>query len=155
MTPGAEWKPTEMLDESLVEVAGPLAMATGKLTLDQVNLMLIHLPADITFVDEDDTVCYYSAGKGRIFPRSPGIIGRKVQNCHPPDSVHVVQKILDAFRDGSKDTAEFWLVLGGRFIHVRYFAVRDDAGAYRGCLEVSQDVTGIHALEGERRLLDW
>jgi hypothetical protein len=120
-----------------------------------VNLLLKLLPVDISFVDENDTVAYYSATPDRVFPRSPGVIGRLVQKCHPPKSLHVVQRILDDFRAGKKDTAEFWIQMGGKFIHIRYFAVRDRAGEYRGCLEVSQDVTGIRELEGERRLLDW
>ncbi|NLL15235.1 MAG: DUF438 domain-containing protein [Fibrobacter sp.] len=127
---------------------------TGKLSIEQINLMLKSLPVDISFVDENDTVAYYSATKERIFPRSPAVIGRKVQNCHPPQSVHVVQKILDDFRSGKRDTAEFWIQIQGKFIHIRYFAVRNDEGVYRGCLEVSQDVTEIRKLEGDKRLLD-
>jgi DUF438 domain-containing protein len=131
-----------------------LAMETGELTLEQVNLMLTTLPVDVSFVDENDEVRFYSEGE-RHFPRSPAVIGRKVQNCHPPGSVGIVQKILDAFRGGEKDTAAFWIEHGGKFLHIRYFAMRDEAGAYRGCLEVGQDVTEIRELEGEQRLLDW
>ena len=105
-------------------------------------------------VDENDEVRFYSEGE-RIFPRSPGVIGRKVQNCHPPQSVHKVQEILDAFRAGTKDVADFWIEIQGRFLHIRYFAMRDANGAYRGTLETVQDVTGIRALEGQRRLVDW
>lgn len=132
-----------------------LELATGALTREQIDLLLTHLPVDISFVDETDTVRYYSEGKERIFPRSPGVIGRQVQKCHPPKSVDVVEQILAAFRAGTKDVAEFWIEMQGRFIHIRYYAMRDAAGAYRGCLEVSQDVTGIRALTGQRRLLDW
>jgi len=132
-----------------------LQLSTGALTLEQVDLMLTHLPVDVSFVDENDEVRYYSDVKDRIFPRSPGVIGRKVQNCHPPASVHIVQRILDAFRGGEKDVAEFWIELQGKFIHIRYFAVRDSNGDYRGTLEVSQDITGIRKLKGERRLVDW
>jgi hypothetical protein len=134
--------------------AGLLALTTGGLDLEQLNLMLTILPIDVQFVDEHDQVRFYSEGQ-RIFPRSPGVIGRKVQNCHPPASVHKVQQIIDAFRAGDKDTAEFWIELGGKFLHIRYFAVRDASGAYRGVVETAQDVTGIRALEGQRRLLDW
>ncbi len=134
---------------------GALELRTGRLTPEQVDLLLTHLPVDVTFVDENDRVAYYSEGPERIFPRSPAIIGREVRNCHPPKSVHRVNMILDAFKAGERDTAEFWLELGGRFIHIRYFAVRDRSGRYRGTLEVSQDVTEIRRLEGERRLLDW
>jgi DUF438 domain-containing protein len=134
--------------------AGLLALTTGGLDLEQLNLMLTLLPIDVQFVDEHDQVLFYSEGE-RIFPRSPGVIGRKVQNCHPPASVHKVQQIIDAFRAGDKSTAEFWIELGGKFLHIRYFAVRDASGAYRGVVETAQDVTGIRALEGQRRLLDW
>ena len=139
----------------LQDVAGALGLDTGHLTLAQINLMLTHLPVDLTFVDENDRVAYYSEGPQRIFPRSPAVIGREVRNCHPPKSVHVVNKILDAFKSGSRDTAEFWIELGGKFIYIRYFAVRDADGYYRGTLEVSQDLTQIRKLEGQQRLLDW
>jgi uncharacterized protein len=132
-----------------------LELETGRMSLEMLNLMLTHLPVDISYVNDQDEVAYYSQGKERIFPRSPGVIGRKVQNCHPPRSMDVVQKILDSFEAGTKETAEFWINMGGRFIHIRYFAVRDAAGTYKGTLEVSQDVTEIRSLEGERRLLDW
>jgi DUF438 domain-containing protein len=129
--------------------------SSGGLTPEQINLLLKNLPIDVTFVDETDTVAYYSAGAERVFPRSPAIIGRKVQNCHPPDSVHMVNRILEAFRSGRRAAAEFWIQLKGRFVYIRYFAVRDGEGYYKGCLEVSQDVTGIRGLQGEQRLLDW
>jgi len=134
---------------------GPIALDTGALTAGQIDLMLTHLPVDISFVDETDTVIYYSGTADRIFPRTPGVIGRKVQNCHPPKSVDVVERILEAFRSGERDVAEFWIESGGKFIHIRYFALRDEAGTYKGTLEVSQDATGIRRLQGERRLLDW
>jgi len=134
--------------------AGLLALNTGGLSLEELNLVLGTLPIDFQYVDEHDKVRFYSEGH-RIFPRSPGVIGRKVQNCHPPQSVHKVQQIIDAFRAGDKDTAEFWIELQGRFLHIRYFAVRDAGGDYRGVVETVQDVTGIRALEGQRRLLDW
>ncbi len=133
---------------------GLLSLDVGQLTPEQINLILKNLPVDITFVNEHDEVRYYS-DKERIFPRFPEIIGRKVQNCHPPKSVHVVQKILDEFRAGSRDVAEFWINMGGKLVHIRYFAIRDKEGRYRGTLEVSQDITDIKKLEGEKRLLDW
>jgi DUF438 domain-containing protein len=133
---------------------GLIELKTGGLTLEQLNLVLTALPVDFQYVDEHDRVRYYSEGE-RIFPRSPGVIGRKVQNCHPPASVHKVQQIIDAFRAGEKQTAEFWIELGGKFVHIRYFALHDASGAYRGVVETAQDVAGIRALEGQRRLLDW
>jgi uncharacterized protein len=131
-----------------------LALNTGGLSLDELNLVLGVLPIDFQYVDEHDRVRFYSEGH-RIFPRSPGVIGRKVQNCHPPQSVHKVHQIIDAFRAGEKDTAEFWIEMQGMFLHIRYFAVRDAGGNYRGVVETVQDVAGIRALQGQRRLLDW
>jgi DUF438 domain-containing protein len=134
--------------------AGILELSTGALTIGQIDLLLTHLPVDVSFVDAEDIVRYYSETEDRIFVRTPAVIGRKVQNCHPGKSVHVVDAILKAFKAGTRDKAEFWIEIVGRFIHIRYFAVRDKAGAYKGCLEVSQDVTGIRALSGQKRLLD-
>jgi DUF438 domain-containing protein len=134
---------------------GGISLDTGRLSAEQIDLMMTRLPVDISFVDETDTVVYYSAAPGRVFPRSPGVIGRKVQNCHPPKSLDVVERILRAFRSGERDEAQFWIESGGRFIHISYFAMRDGGGAYRGALEVTQDATAIRGLRGERRLLDW
>lgn len=135
-------------------VEGLLPLNTGALTLHQMDLMLRNLPVDVTFVDENDEVRYFSQSKERIFTRTAAIIGRKVQNCHPPQSVAQVQRILDDFRAGRRDQAEFWIRMGGKFILIRYYALRDDAGKFCGTLEVSQDATSIRALQGERRLLD-
>ena len=118
-------------------------------------MLLTRLPLDITLVDENDRVAYYSKGEERIFPRSSAIIGRSVQNCHPPKSLHIVNKILDTFRKKEKDVAEFWIELKGRLFYIRYFPLYESNGSYKGCLEVSQDVTDIKKLKGERRLLDW
>ena len=120
-----------------------------------MDLLLRHLPIDISFVDENDVVCYYSDSKERIFPRSPAAMGRNVKNCHPPKSLATVNRILDSFRAGTQNVAEFWIEMGGKFVHIRYIAVRDAEGTYRGCLEVTQDVSGVRSLSGERRLLDW
>jgi len=117
--------------------------------------MLDALPVDISFVDKDDRVKYFNKAQGRIFVRTEAVIGRKVQMCHPQQSVHVVNRILEAFRTGKKDVAEFWIELGGRLIHIRYFAVRDKNKQYLGTLEVTQDLTDIKRLEGQKRLLDW
>jgi len=161
--PGQGWMPSESLTEEGMKIpaaaygktAEPLRLGVGGLSLEQVDLILKNLPIDISFVDEADTVSYYSDTKDRIFPRTPGVIGRAVQNCHPPKSVHLVKEILKAFREGKKDAAEFWIETKGKFVHIRYFALRDARGRYRGCLEVSQDVTEIRRLAGEKRLLDW
>jgi len=155
--PEKGWQPTSAAAqvEMMAGKTGSLNLDTGQLTAEQVNLMLTHLPVDLSFVNENDEVIYYSNTEDRIFPRSPGIIGRRVQNCHPPKSVDMVEKILDEFKAGNKDTADFWIQMRGRFILIRYFAMRDSKGAYKGCLEVSQDVTNIRSLQGQKRLLDW
>ena len=153
--PVEDWQPQTAETTEPKAPTGLIPLDTGMLSAETINLMLTHLPVDLTFVNENDEVAYYSQGKERIFARSPGIIGRKVQKCHPPKSVHIVDKILAKMKSGEKDTAEFWLQLGGKFIYIRYFAVRDEQGKYKGCLEVSQDVTGIRKLEGQRRLLEW
>ncbi len=132
-----------------------IKLSQGQLTAQQIDLLLKNLPIDITFVDENDTVCYYSDTKDRIFPRSPAIIGRVVQNCHPPQSVHIVNDIVKNFKDKKKDVAEFWIHLEDKFIYIRYFPVYDEKGTYKGVIEVSQEVSDIQKLEGERRLLDW
>ncbi|MBW6468753.1 MAG: DUF438 domain-containing protein [Coriobacteriia bacterium] len=137
-----------------VNDAGLLPLTTGALSLEQIDLMVRALPFDVSFVDENDRVRFYSEGE-RVFPRSPAAIGREVRNCHPPKSVDKVEQILSEFKAGTKDVAEFWIEMGGRFIHIRYFAMRDTDGAYRGCLEVVQDATHVRSLEGQRRLVEW
>jgi hypothetical protein len=132
-----------------------LNFQTGVLTPEQANLLFNHLPVEISFTDENHIVRYYSEGKERIFPRSPGVIGRHVENCHPPKSLHMVRAILDAFVKGERDVSEFWIEFQGKFVYIRYFAIRDAAGRFRGAMEVVQDVTRIRSLEGERRLFDW
>lgn len=127
----------------------------GYLTPEQVNFIFKFLPVDITYVNEDDRVVFYNRGDERVFPRSANIIGREVRFCHPPKSVDNVLRILEEFKKGTQDHADFWINMRGRFIHIRYFAVRDEQKNYRGVIEMSQDVTGIRALEGEQRLLDW
>ena len=130
-------------------------LSVGALARDQLDMILRNLPIEISFVDEHDRVQYYSDTPDRAFPRSPGIIGREVRNCHPPKSVHVVEEIISAFRNGSRDRAEFWIETKGRFVFIVYIALRDEDGTYRGVLEVVQDATHIRSLEGERRLLEW
>jgi DUF438 domain-containing protein len=136
-----------------VNASGMLNLHTGRLDISQIDLMLRTLPIDVTFVDEKDEVCFFSESKDRIFQRDAAIIGRKVQNCHPPKSMPIVQKILDDFRTGKREVAEFWIQMAGKFILIKYFPLNDEHGIYRGCLEVTQDVSPIRDLEGERRLL--
>ncbi|WBF69038.1 DUF438 domain-containing protein [Desulfovibrio subterraneus] len=159
VTPGIEWMPGEVsggAPRGVLAGSEPfIPLDTGRLSPKVLNLMLKTLPIDMTFVDADDKVAYYSDSSHRVFPRSAGIIGRDVRNCHPSKSVHMVEEILAKFKNGDRDSAEFWLQLNGMFIHIRYFAVRDEAGVYLGCLEVSQELSALRALEGERRLLEW
>jgi PAS domain S-box-containing protein len=136
-------------------VNGFVNLGSGLLTAEQIKLIFNNLPVDITFIDEEDSVKYFSESKERIFPRSRSIIGRKVQNCHPPESVHVVNEIIAAFRKGEKDHADFWIHLKKRFLYIRYFAIRNETGKYCGTLEVSQDITEARELSNERRLLNW
>ena len=127
----------------------------GYMTPEQVNLLLRFLPVDITYVDENDKVIFYNRGEDRVFKRSKGIIGREVRFCHPPKSVDQVLRIVDEFRAGTKDNADFWINFKGRMIHIRYFAIRDKEKNYKGVIEMSQDITEIQKLEGQKRLLDW
>ncbi len=132
-----------------------LDLSTGRISKDVLDLALKTLPVDISVVDENDKVLYYSDAPHRIFPRSPAVIGRSVQNCHPQKSVDVVTRILDAFKKKEKSKARFWIEMKGRFILIEYYALYDALGTYKGTLEVSQDLTELRALEGQRRLLDW
>ena len=132
-----------------------LDVAQGKLTLSQINLIFKHLQVDLSYVDENEIVKFYSDTKHRVFPRSAGVIGREVQNCHPRESVHMVEEIIRAFREGEQDEAEFWLEINGKFIYIIYNAVRDEEGNFRGVLEMMQDVTKIRSLTGTQRLLSW
>ncbi len=132
---------------------GVVQMPTGSFKLEELIEMFKVLPMDITFVDKDNTVRYFSPGKERVFERTRAILGRKVQYCHPPKSVHVVNQIINDFKSGKQDRARFWINMGGRMIYIVYYAVRDAAGEFLGTLEVTQDVTEVRELEGERRLL--
>jgi hypothetical protein len=130
-------------------------MPTGHVTEEQLVAVLSTLPLDLTFVDADDRVAFFSEGPDRIFARSKAIIGRKVQHCHPPRSAETVNKILDDFRAGRQNVAEFWINFHGKFVHIRYFAVRSSEGAYLGTVELTQDVAPLRQLSGERRLLSY
>ncbi len=140
------------------EVQSPASLINldvGKLPLEVLNLILISLPVDFSFVDADDKVLYYSDNPHRVFPRSPGVIGRDVRNCHPHKSVETVEKILDSFKKKEKTDASFWLELNGKFIYITYKPIYNKAGEYLGTLEMSMDATEIRSLEGRRTLLDW
>lgn len=132
---------------------GFIRFETGLLSLHQLETVLNHLPVDLTFIDENDVVRYFSHGKERIFARTKAVIGRTVQNCHPPQSVHVVEKLLEDFKAGRKDAEDFWINIKDKFIYIRYFAVRDETGRYMGTLEFTQNIAPIRALEGQKRIL--
>lgn len=148
-------KPLEFKEENTSMSNNIANLGTGLLTIEQIKLIFNHLPVDITFVDENDTVQYFSTPKKRIFPRTTAIIGRQVSNCHPPESVHVVENIVASFKSGEKDHADFWIKMKGEYIMIQYFAVRDDKQNYKGVIEVTQEISDIKAIKGEKRLLDW
>jgi PAS domain S-box-containing protein len=132
-----------------------LQFETGSLSKEEVEAILDSLPIDVSFVDKEDRVKYFNKAEGRIFVRTKAVIGRKVQQCHPQKSVHVVNSILEAFKTSKKDVAEFWINMNDRLILIRYFAVRDKNGKYLGTMEVTQDITDMKKIQGEKRLLDW
>jgi DUF438 domain-containing protein len=144
-------------NETLPEAVGKgkVVLPSGALSLDELKAVFATLPVDVTFVDAEDRVRFFSEGPKRVFARPKAILGRLVQHCHPPGSVHVVERILEDFRSGRQDVAEFWIDFKGRFAHIRYFALRDEQGRYLGTLEVTQDLTHERALQGERRLLQY
>jgi DUF438 domain-containing protein len=156
--PRTGYTPPQPTDpEKLAQVAAneSLLFPTGALTPEQLRGIFGALPVDLTFTDAEDRVRFFSEGSGRGFTRSKAILGRKVQNCHPPKSVHTVEQILDDFKSGRQDVAEFWINFKGGVVHIRYFAVRGEGGKYLGTLEVTQDITRIRGLDGERRLLEY
>lgn len=150
------WTPKTTSEEVIIEEEktepGAITFPTGILKIEEITRMLDSLPFDITFVDKDDTVKYFSQGEDRIFPRTKSVIGRNVSNCHPPASVHIVEKIVESFKNGEKDHEDFWINMAGRLIYIRYFAVRSAEGEYLGVLEVTQDIKPIQELTGEKRL---
>jgi len=146
---------SEGAEAAKISRSGEVALPTGTLTIEQLLGIFSTLPVDLTFVDADDCVRFFSEGPDRVFPRSKAIIGRKVQNCHPPKSVHMVERILSDLRSGRQSVAEFWIQMHGKFVHIRYFAVRDAKGEYLGPLEVTQELTHLRSLQGERRLLQY
>lgn len=147
--------PKELVNTADVAPDQAIVFPTGALNFEQLRGIFAALPVDLTFVDADDRVRYFSEGADRVFERSKAILGRLVHHCHPPKSVHIVEEIVSSFKAGTQDVAEFWIEIRGRFIHIRYFAVRDGEGSYLGTLEVTQDLTRLRRLEGERRLLSF
>lgn len=156
--PGTDYRPPEAAGgppAAEIPQDRSLRFETGSLTFEQLQGILGVLPVDLTFVDAEDRVRYFSHGPDRVFARSKAILGRKVQHCHPPKSVNIVEQIVNDFRSGRQSVAEFWIEMHGTFVHIRYFAVRGESGEYLGTLEVTQNLTRLRALEGERRLLQY
>jgi len=156
--PEFEWQPSGGVHREIRQIAAQadrIQMPTGSFDLTELIAAFTIMPFDLTFVDKEDTVRYFSPGKDRIFDRSRAILGRKVQYCHPPKSVHIVNQILADFKAGKQDKARFWIQLGPKFIYIVYYALRGDKGDYLGTLEVTQDLTGIRQLKGEQRLLKY
>jgi uncharacterized protein len=158
--PEVEWKPEGLKEEAnenkgISSEVGSFQLPSGRLNVKEILSILNTVPFDMTFVDKDDKVKYFTQGKERIFARSRSIINRDVRLCHPPGSVHIVEKILDDFKSGRASHAPFWIEMGGKFIHIEYYALRDENGEYLGTLEVSQDLTELRKLEGEQRILSY
>jgi DUF438 domain-containing protein len=154
--PKIEWKPEGLIptdakqgDDNVIH------LPSGRLSPEELMSILNTLPVDLTFVDKEDKVKYFTQGKERVFDRNRAILGRDVRMCHPPASVHVVEKILSDFKSGKAESAPFWIQMKGKFIHIEYFALRNDKGEYLGTLEVSADLTGKRALTGEQRILSY
>lgn len=152
--PGRSYRPAAPAEKRPGAGLGTIELATGRLDVAQLGALLSTLPVDLTFVDADDRVAFFNEGVGRLFERPKEVLGRKVQFCHPVGSIDLVDRILAEFRSGARDVAEFWIELGERFVHIRFFAVRGDDRRYLGALEVVQDITPLRRLEGQRRLLD-
>lgn len=156
--PTKQWQPAGGVMEEIREISsipGKIKLPSGTFDVPELIAMLNAMPFDITFVDKDDVVRFFTEGEDRIFTRTRAILGRKVQYCHPPDSVHIVEQIVNDFKSGKQNRARFWINFKGRFVYIVYYAVRDTNGNYLGTLEVTQDLTEARSLEGERRLLNY
>jgi len=153
-----EWKPSKQeknkeVEDEKTELSGTIKLPTGVLEIDELVNVMNALPVDITFVDKENRVKYFSQGKERVFPRTVSVIGRNVSNCHPPASVHIVENIVEDLRSGRKEKEDFWLHLGDKFILISYYAVRSETGEYLGVLEVTQNIKPIQEITGEKRLV--
>jgi uncharacterized protein len=154
--PQAEWIPEGLVSTGIKYTSDSnIQLTTGSFTLDEIEAIFKALPVDLTFVDKDDKVKFFSLGPDRIFARNRAILGRDVRMCHPPSSVHVVEQILSDFKSGRENSAAFWITMQGRFIYIEYYAVRDKSGVYLGTMEYTQDLTKLRKLDGEQRLLSY
>lgn len=141
-------------DKYEIKGEGNMKLNTGFLNQEEINSISNTIPIDVTFIDENNRVRFFTETE-RIFPRTKSVIGRPVKFCHPPESVDKVKKILKEFKEGKREYAEFWINMKGRFIHIRYFPLRKENGDYLGTIEVTQDITNLKELEGEKRIVDW
>ena len=156
--PPVEWKPEWSQSSNLQEMnqqAGHIQLPSGSFSVDELLAILNTLPIDMTFVDKNDKVKYFSQGRERVFQRNRAILNRDVRLCHPPASAHIVDKIIDDFKTGRESRAPFWIKMGDKMIHIEYFALRNESGEYLGTLEVSHDVSVYRKLEGEQRILSY
>jgi uncharacterized protein len=154
--PITKWQPENIkIEETQPAADNSIRLSTGSFKNDELDAVFKTLPFDLTFVDKDDKVRYFSLGEERIFSRSRAILGRQVQYCHPPSSVHIVEQILNDFKTKKQDKASFWINFHEKLVMITYYAVRNENGDYLGTLEVTQDITGIKKIEGERRLLTY
>jgi DUF438 domain-containing protein len=156
--PPTEWTPEGLENENINEAQKEgenIQLPSGSFTAEELLAILNTVPVDMTFVDRNDKVKYFTQGTERIFQRNRAILNRDVRHCHPPASAHIVDKILEDFKSGKQDRAPFWINMRGKFIHIEYFALRNEKGEYLGTLEVSQDLTDYRALEGEQRILSY
>jgi len=154
--PEKEWEPENLKSEHKKDnFENRIKLSTGSFKKEELEAMLNNLPLDFTFVDKEDKVRFFSHGKDRIFQRTKAILGRDVQYCHPPGSVHIVNQIVDDFKNGKQDNAKFWIKMGDKYVHIAYFAVRSPEGEYLGTVELSQDIQEYRDLEGERRILEY
>jgi len=155
--PEERWRPLRSVvadDDAQTNLQdGHLKFPSGSLTSREISAIFNNLPVDVTFIDKDDVVRYFSQPKERIFVRTKAVIGRNVQNCHPPNSVHIVEKMLEDFKSGKKDSEDFWIRMGNQYILIRYFAIRDTDGSYIGTIEVTQNIQPLQELQGEKRLM--
>lgn len=157
--PEVSWQPENLLSLTFDEIQsksidGLVNLGTGRLGVEQLKLLFSHLPVDITLVDEEDTVVFFTHGRSPVFTRTKAILGRKVQNCHPPNSFDRVEEILQAFKNNTRDLAEFWIDFKETFVYICFYAIRDDTGRYKGTMEVVMDASHIRGLKGEKRILD-
>ncbi|MDP3831354.1 MAG: PAS domain-containing protein, partial [Ignavibacteriaceae bacterium] len=155
--PEVKWSPINLKDheDKISENLNRIKLSTGSFTKEELESFFKTLPVDITFVDKDDKVRFFSEGTDRIFGRSKAIIGRQVQFCHPPSSVHIVEKILNDFKSNKENSAKFWINIHGKFVHIAYYAMRSENSEYLGTLEVTQNIQEYKTLEGERRILQY